>query len=121
MTVLILVVALLIGIILPEIAFCAFSKLHFRIQLNKTMSLLKIFRRANSDDMRQALLLRAGLTTLQLGLGMLVLFGALAAIAYLAPWLLKWDESQNMIYLVALSIVATGWMMIKHSKICRPL
>lgn len=120
MIVLILVIASLIGIILTELTFRVFARLRLRAQLNKTAFWLKIFRRTSSDDVRQALLLRAGGTMLQLGLGMLMLFVLLAAIASLAPWLLAWNEAQLMVYFVALSIAATGWVMIKRARIRPP-
>lgn len=116
MTVTILIVSLVIGMVLAEIAFRAFGGLWLRGQLREVGMLLQAFREAERDDARQALLLRTGRATLQFSLGALGLLLGLMAIAGLAPWALQWTESQQAAYLVALSVVATGWWILRRSR-----
>lgn len=113
MTVLVLLVSLLIGIILADIAFRTFGGLWFRSHLRKIVGLLQAFRETAGDDERQVLLLNSGRMTLQFGLVMLTLFVALAALVFLAPWLLEWNESQQIVYFTALSVVATSWWIVR--------
>lgn len=126
MTVLILIISLLTGIVLAEITLRAFGGLWYRCQLRKIRELLQAFREADGDDARQAILLRSGLATLRFSLFSLGLLVGLAAIAVLAPWLLDWDESQQMAYFVASSVAATGWWILRpptqnpHSKLLLP-
>lgn len=116
MTFLVLVVSLLVGPVLAEIVFRAFGGPWFRSQLRKIRALLHAFRDADGDDARQALLLRSGRETLQFSLVVLGLLAGLVVIAVLAPWTLEWNESQQTVYFVALSVVATGWWILRLSR-----
>ncbi len=113
MTVIILIVSLLIGMVLAEIAIRAFSGHWFRSQLSEIMGIHQAFRDTDGDDARQALLLRSGRMTLQFSLKLLGLLTGLAAIVGLAPWLLAWSEPQQAVYFVALSVVASGWWFLR--------
>ena len=113
MTITILLVSIVIGTILAEIVCRTFGGLWLNGQLRQIGGLLQAFREAVGDDARQALLLRSGRATLQFSLGALGLLLGLMAIAGLAPWALQWTESQQTAYLVALSVVATGWWLLR--------
>lgn len=113
MTITILLVSIVIGTVLVEIVCRTFGGLWLNGQLRQIGGLLQAFREARGDDARQALLLRSGRATLQFSLGALGLLLGLMAIAGLAPWALQWTESQQTAYLVALSVVATGWWILR--------
>lgn len=72
------------------------------------------FHGAVGDDARQALLLRSGTMTLTFSLIVLAVLVLLAVIAFVAPWLLEWNASEQTIYLVAVSVAATGWWLVRH-------
>jgi hypothetical protein len=114
MTYFVLFISLLAGVFLSEIALHAFGGQWFRIQLLEIVGILPKFREAVGDDARQALLLRSGFATLQFSLALLGLIVGLAAIAGLAPWGLEWMESQQTIYFVASSVVATFWWILRR-------
>lgn len=102
--------------VLAEIAFRTFGGLWLRRQLREIRTLLRAFREAEGDDARQALLLRTGRATLQISLMALGLLLGLAVVAGLAPWVLQWSESQQIIYLVASSFVATVWWILRRTR-----
>lgn len=114
MTYPVLFVSLLAGVLLSEIAIHAFGGQWFRIQLREIVGILPKFREAEGDDARQALLLRSGFATLQFSLVLLGLIVGLATIAGLAPWALEWSESQQTVYFVASSVVATFWWILRR-------
>ena len=120
MTYSVLFISLLAGVLLSEIALLAFGGRWFRIQLREIVGILPKFREAEGDDARQALLLRSGLATLQFSLVLLGLIVGLATIAGLAPWGLEWSESQQTVYFVASSVVATVWWILRHPKRSAP-
>lgn len=116
MAVLVLIISVLVGAVLAEIAIRAFGGLWFHSQLHKIGALLQAFRVSVGDDARQALLLRSGRTTLQFSLVLLGLIVGMAAIAVLAPWVLEWTESQQMAYFAASLVVATGWWILRPQQ-----
>lgn len=116
MTALVLIVSLLVGTFMAEIVSRALGGQWLRGQLKQFGNFLQTFRETDGDDARQALLLRSGGATLQFSLGVLVLLVGLAAIAGLAPWVLKWTESQLTVYFVASSVVATAWWILRRPR-----
>ena len=117
MTFLVVMVSLVVGVVLAEIVFRAFGGLWFRIQVREIGAHLKSFQLAEGDDARQAQLLRSGRATLQFSLVTLGLIVGLLAIVCLAPWVLQWTESQQIIYLVVSSVAATVWWILR--RYCR--
>jgi hypothetical protein len=108
-----LFVSLLVGTILAEIIFRTIYGSWFHAQLREIAELIQAFRKAEGDDVRQKLLLISGRSILQFNLTILGLIVGLIAIAGLAPCVLSWNVSQQTAYLVALSIVATGWWTLR--------
>lgn len=111
-----IVISLLVGTVVAEIAIRAIGGTWFLSQLRKIIMLLQMFQVADGDDERQALLFRSGRATLQFGLVMLALIVVLATIFGLALWALEWNESQQIIYLVVVSAVATGWWFLRCAQ-----
>ena len=116
----VLCISLLIGIILAEIALRTFSGLWLRNDMRHALALLQVFHVAEGDDARQAALLHCGRVTVQFSLILLGIIALLASIAVLAPWALAWNESQQLIYLVATSVVASGWWFLRRPRYAPP-
>lgn len=114
MPIFLLTIALLVGIFLAEITFRIFMSRWLRRRLPEIVALLHAFRQAEGDDARQALLLRTGCATLKFSLLGFGLLSSLALFASLPPWRLQWTESQQMLYVIALSIVGTLWWVIRR-------
>lgn len=117
MMVFVLIVSLLVGTVLAEIAFRTFGGYWLRDQLREIRKLLQTFQKAEGDDDRQRLLLCSGRATLQLSLGALWVIVVLTAIAGLPPWALQWTESQQLTYLVASTMIATAWWILRRSRL----
>jgi len=111
----VLLVSLLAGAALAEISMRVFGGQWFRTQIRQVVTNLQEFHAAVGDDARQAAVMRAGLMTLRFSLSVLAVLVVLAAIAFVAPWLLAWDESQQTVYLVAVSVAATVWWLVRRS------
>lgn len=107
-----MVISFLVGVVLAETALRGFRRLALRDELRNVAAQLQAFRDAKGDDVRQAALLQCGRTTLYLNLKLLGIILALAFIAVLAPWMLAWNESQQITYLVFSAFVATGWWVL---------
>lgn len=114
--VLVLIISLLAGAVLAEFALRTFSGLWFHNQLRRIVALLQAFHKADGDDARQALLLSSGRDTLLFSLAVLGLLLVMAVIASLAPWLLKWTDSQLAVYFVGSSVAATGWWLLWRTR-----
>jgi hypothetical protein len=111
-----LIIAIVVGVLLSEIALRVLTEQWPRTRLREIMALQQAFRQAEGDDARQALLLRTGRATLALSLLGFGLFSGLAALAWLPPWALQWAEPPQLAYLVALSVVAALWWFIRRSR-----
>lgn len=109
-------VSVLVGVTLFEVSFFVFGGHWFRSQIRKIGANLHDFRDAVGDDARQALLLRSGSMTLKFSLTVLALLVAIAVLAFTAPWLLAWNESQQAEYLIVTSLAATGWWLFRRSR-----
>jgi hypothetical protein len=110
------IASLLVGCLLAEIAQRVVRALWLRRRLSEVVALLQLFHHAVGDDARQMLLLRAGLATLTVSLMGLTLCVAVAALVWLPPWSQRWNEHQQLTYLVALSVVATLWWYIRSRQ-----
>lgn len=110
-----LAVSLPAGVLLAEISMRFFGGAWFRSHLKELGLLLPAFRNATDDDERQALLLRSGRRTLQFSLTVLLLLALLTVIAVAAPWAGAWSASEQQIYLVAVSVFATVWWVLRRS------
>lgn len=111
----VLLVSLLVGAALAEISMRVFGGQWFRSQIRQVGTNLQEFQTAVGDDARQAAVMRAGTMTLRFSLSVLAVLVVLAVIALIAPWMLEWDKSQQTIYLVAVSVAATGWWLLRRS------
>lgn len=109
MIVLVIFISILVGVALAEFSFRVFGGVWFHDQLREILAVLHLFREAIGDDARQESLLRSGRMTLKFSLLVLGLLAFLAVIAVIAPWALGWNESQQTVYLVLMSVAATGW------------
>lgn len=73
-----------------------------------------MFREEKDEAVRQALLLRSGYVTLKFSLQAALLLVGLGGVVFFTPWLLEWDQSQQVIYLLASTAVAGGWWILRH-------
>lgn len=105
-----------VGILLSEISITFFGGQWFRAMLAEVGGKLHEFQRATGDDVRQELLLRTGKMTLQFSFTVLGVILVLGGIAFLPPWMLDCDEAQQMSYVVAVSVVATVWWLIRRPR-----
>lgn len=112
---LLLVVYLVVGASLAEIALRVYAGLRSSNRLPEIRALLQAFRQADGDDVRQALLIRIGLATLKLSVTSLGLFVGPAVLAWLPPWILSWTAPQQVAYLVASSVMATLWWYVRRT------
>ena len=115
MMLVVLLVSLIVGAALAEISMRVFGGQWFRAQLGIMRTNLQEFHGAVGDDERQALLLRSGTMMLTFSLIVLAVLVVLAIIAFIAPWLLAWNESEQTVYLVAVSVAATVWWLLRRS------
>ena len=120
MSLVVICISLLIGILLAEIGLRTFGGLWLRNYLRKTIMLLRVFHVAVGDDARQSALLHCGRITLQFSLTLMGIIALLVFIAMLAPWALKWNETQQLIYIVVTSIAASGWWLLSRPGISPP-
>lgn len=67
------------------------------------------FRKATTDEERQALLLRVGTKTLLLSTGFLGGFIALGLIAFAPMYLFNWDETTEYVYFGSLTVLSIVW------------
>jgi len=111
----VLLVSLVVGAVLAEISMGVFGGQWFRTQIRQVATNLQEFQAAVGDDARQAALMRSGMMTLRFSLMVLAVLVVLAVIAFVAPWLLEWNASLQTVYLVAVSVVATGWWLMRRS------
>ena len=111
----VLLVSLVVGAALAEISMNVFGGIWFGTQPGMIRDNLQEFHGAVGDDERQALLLRSGVMTLKFSLIVLAVLVVLAVIAFVAPWLLAWNESQQTVYLIAVSVAATGWWLVRRA------
>ncbi len=114
MMIVVLLLSLLAGVVLAEISMRVFGGQWFRAQLCVIRENLQAFQDAVGDDARQAALMRSGVMTLQFSLLVLAVLVVLAVIAFVAPWLLGWTESQQTVYVVAVSVAASGWWLLRR-------
>jgi len=112
----VLLVSLLAGAALAEISMRVFGGQWFRSQIRQVGTNLQEFHVAIGDDARQAAVMRAGVMTLRFSLSVLVVLVVLAVIALIAPWMLEWDKSQQTVYLVAVSVAAMGWWLVRRTN-----
>lgn len=113
-------ISVVVGVFLAELGVRFFGSYWFHRQLHMLKTLLPAFRQANDDDVRQALLLKSGLATLQFSLLLMFLITAMALMAALAPWALVWSAQLQTIYWVSLSVIATGWWFFRPVLIKPP-
>ncbi len=112
--------SVLVGCLLAEMCQRLFRACWLIRRMSEVATLLQMFHRAVGDDARQLLLLRAGLATLTLSLVGLALCVAVAVLAWLPAWSLRWNEHEQFTYLVALSVVATLWWYIRSRQQVAP-
>lgn len=112
----VLAVSLLAGVLLAEISIRFFGSVWFRSQLRELGLFYPAFRNTAGDDERQALLLRSGGRTLRFSLAVLLLLALMTVIAVAAPWAMVWSEFEQRAYLVAVSVFATIWWMLRRAK-----
>lgn len=112
----VLLISLFVGILLAEISIQFFGRHWFHSQIRAVSVSLQEFHKAIGDDARQKSLLRSGKVTLQFSFVVLLVISALGAIAYIPVSLLVWDDTQQLVYLMAVSVSATGWWLIRRLR-----
>ena len=117
MTALVVAIALVVGILFSEVLFRnAGSKAWPSRRLASALAEIQSFRAADNDDARQRHLIRGGIATLTLSLGVLAAIALLAAI-YAAPMLLLgWTRDDATIYLAVSGIIAIAWWMVRRAR-----
>lgn len=111
MTVSLLLLSVLFGIALAEIAQSVFGGRWFHSQLHGMGRFMHEFKQSGDDHARQALMLHHGRAMLLFSFALLVIFAVMALIAGFPLWLSEWTDSEQTQYLVAISIVATAWWL----------
>lgn len=109
MIIFVLAVSILIGLLVAEISLRAFAAARVSARMREIGTIFRSFHQSDSDEVRQALLMRSGVRTLLFSLGALILLLVLAVIACLPQWLMNCDESQQIVYFLALSVSSTWW------------
>ncbi len=112
MTVKSILASLPIGILEAELVYCVLHSTWLHRKFDQIRNLLPVFLQTSGDKARQAMILRAGVTTLQLGLVILCAVAVMSMVAYIPSWLFAWDTHSNLIYLLLLSAVATLWLVL---------
>ena len=108
-----------VGVALTEIALGGGSRLAKGDRVQSITQALKEFQQAQTDDARQALLLRAGSKTLLLSLGVLGVVAALALVFCLPLWVGPLGSGDLMAYGTATSITAAAWFVLRR-RLLRP-
>ena len=108
-----LMVSPLVAIAVVEIVYRAFGSAWFRRGRGAVESQLRSFLAADTDEERQRLILRAGVTTLRVSLAVLALTGLLLAIVGAGPWAWRAHGSQLTTYSATVSICALAWSIAR--------
>ena len=103
-----------VGVALTEVALSAFSRLFKGDRVQSITQELKEFQQSQTDDVRQALLLRAGSKTLLLSLGVLGVIAVLALVFCLPLWAGPLGSGDLMAYGTATSITAATWFVLRR-------
>jgi len=106
-----------VGVALTEIALSGFSRLLKGDRVRSITRELKEFQQAQTDEARQALLLHAGMKTLLLSLGVLVLVVVLTVVFCLPVWVVPLGGGDLMAYGTATSITAATWFVLKRWRL----
>jgi hypothetical protein len=103
-----------VGVALTEIALRGCSRCFKGDRVRSITQELKKFQQAQTDDARQALLLRAGSKTLLLSLGVLGVVAVLALVLCLPVWAVDLGSEDLMAYGTATSIAAAAWFVLRR-------
>jgi hypothetical protein len=118
MTALLGVIAVLVG--------SASSELLLRIlragawlprRLETTRNILRELR-AGDDRQRQESLIRAGVSTVVLGVSVLCVLALIAALYALPTMILGWDTKQETLYVVVATGAAIAWWILRRRRGC---
>jgi hypothetical protein len=75
---------------------------------------LRAFQNAQTDEVRQRLLLKSSFTTLRFSLVCATLVALLAGALFLPTWVFGWDSATNETYLLITSVAATLWWLLRE-------
>ena len=114
-----LLLSMPVGVALTEVALRGGSRLFKGDRVQSISQELKAFQQAQTDDARQALLLRAGSKTLLLSLGVLGVVAALALVFCLPVWSVPLGSGDLMAYGTATSITAAAWFVLRRRLLRR--
>jgi hypothetical protein len=109
-----LLVSLPVGVVLTEIVLRTFPRLLTGARLRSITQALKEFQQAQTDELRQALLLSAGMKTLLLSLGVLGLVAVLAVVFCLPLWAADLGSDDGVAYGISTSITAALWCVVRR-------
>ena len=112
-----LLVSVPVGVALTEIALSVFSRLRTVDRVRSITEELEEFKQAQTDEARQALLLHAGMRTLLLSLGVLVLVAVLTVVLCLPVWVVPLGGGDLMAYATTTSITAATWFGWKRWRL----
>ena len=103
-----------VGVALTEIAMRGLSRLLKGDRVRSITQELKEFQQAQTDESRQALLLHAGMKTLLLSLGVLVLVAVLAVVFCLPVLAADLGSDDGVAYGIFASITAATWFFLRR-------
>ena len=105
----VLLASLFVTCILVEVIYRAVTNAGLKLALASVQKGFLRFRKATTDDERQALLIKVGGKTLLISTGFLGVCIALGVIAFAPLWFFAWDGAQEIVYLSSLTILSVLW------------